>query len=310
VERILVTPRSLTSAAHPLVERLRADGHEIVMPAPGKLPDEEDLLALIPGVTGWLAGVEKISPRVIAAAGKLRAISRNGTGTDNLPIDTLLTRKIAVRIAAGANAAGVAELAIGLIFAALRQIPLCDAGIKQGSWPRRIGAEIRGRKVGVVGCGAIGAEVARLAAALGADILAYDPQRPAVNVEASSLRWVEISDMLAAADVVTLHCPAPADGRPLLGAAEFAAMRRGAVLINTARSSLVDEAALLQALEDGRLGCYATDVFEEEPPSSLALAGHARVIATSHIGGFTQESVDRATEVAIANLMDALQGRA
>lgn len=280
------------------------------MPAPGKLPDEEDLLALIPGVTGWLAGVEKISPRVIAAAGKLRAISRNGTGTDNLPIDTLLTRKIAVRIAAGANAAGVAELAIGLIFAALRQIPLCDAGIKQGSWPRRIGAEIRGRKVGVVGCGAIGAEVARLAAALGADILAYDPQRPAVNVEASSLRWVEISDMLAAADVVTLHCPAPADGRPLLGAAEFAAMRRGAVLINTARSSLVDEAALLQALEDGRLGCYATDVFEEEPPSSLALAGHARVIATSHIGGFTQESVDRATEVAIANLMDALQGRA
>ena len=280
------------------------------MPAPGKLPDEEDLLALIPGVTGWLAGVEKISPRVIAAAGKLRAISRNGTGTDNLPIDTLLTRKIAVRIAAGANAAGVAELAIGLIFAALRQIPLCDAGIKQGSWPRRIGAEIRGRKVGVVGCGAIGAEVARLAAALGADILAYDPQRPAVNVEASSLRWVEISDMLAAADVVTLHCPAPADGRPLLGAAEFAAMRRGAVLINTARSSLVDAAALLQALEDGRLGCYATDVFEEEPPSSLALAGHARVIATSHIGGFTQESVDRATEVAIANLMDALQGRA
>ncbi|MDZ5452428.1 NAD(P)-dependent oxidoreductase [Labrys sedimenti] len=310
MERILVTPRSLTSAAHPLVERLRKQGHEIVMPAPGKLPDEEDLLALVPGVTGWLAGVERISPRVIAAAGSLRAISRNGTGTDNLPIDTLLARKIAVRIAAGANAAGVAELAIGLIFAALRQIPLCDAGIKQGAWPRRIGAEIRGRKVGVVGCGAIGAEVARLAAALGAEILAYDPQSPAVNVEASSLRWVEISDMLAEADIVTLHCPAPADGRPLLGTAEFAAMRRGAVLVNTARSSLVDEAALLQALEDGRLGCYAADVFEEEPPANLVLAGHARVIATSHIGGFTQESVDRATEVAIANLMDALQGRA
>ncbi|MGJ4859262.1 phosphoglycerate dehydrogenase [Labrys sp. La1] len=310
MERILVTPRSLTSTAHPLVERLRTEGHEIVMPAPGKLPDEEDLLALVPGVTGWLAGVEKISPRVIAEAGSLRAISRNGTGTDNLPIDTLLARKIAVRIAAGANAAGVAELAIGLIFAALRQIPLCDAGIKQGTWPRRIGVEIRGRKVGVVGCGAIGAEVARLAAALGAEILAYDPQRPAVNVEANSLRWVEISDMLAEADVVTLHCPAPADGRPLLGASEFAAMRRGAVLVNTARSSLVDEKGLRQALEDGHIGCYATDVFEEEPPANLGLAGHPRVIATSHIGGFTQESVDRAAEVAIANLMDALRGRA
>ncbi len=306
MERILVTPRSLTATPHPLIERLRDQGHEIVMPAPGKSPDEAELLALVPGVTGWLAGVEKISPRVIEAAGKLRAISRNGTGVDNLPIEALLERKIAVRIAAGANAAGVAELAIGLMFAALRQIPLCDAGIKQGQWPRRIGAEIRGRAVGVVGCGAIGAEVARLAAALGATILAYDPMRPNVNVDARSLQWVEVPEILAQADIITLHCPAPADGKPLIGAGELATMASGAILINTARAPLIDETALLAALEAGQLACYATDVFDDEPPASLALAGHPKVIATSHIGGFTQESVNRATEVAVANLMDAL----
>lgn len=306
MERILVTPRSLTATPHPLIECLRAQGHEIVMPAPGKSPDEAELLGLVPGVTGWLAGIEKISPRVIEAAGALRAISRNGTGTDNLPIDTLLARKIAIRIAAGANAAGVAELAIGLMFAALRQIPLCDAGIKQGQWPRRLGAEIRGRVVGVIGCGAIGAEVARLAAALGASILAFDPTRPNVNVDERSLRWVEIPEILAQADIVTLHCPAPADGRPLIGSEELATMKRGAILINTARAPLIDEGAVVSALDAGQLACYATDVFDDEPPASLALAGHGKVIATSHIGGFTQESVDRATEVAVANLMDAL----
>lgn len=306
MERILVTPRSLTATPHPLIEHLRDEGHEIVMPAPGKSPDEAELLALVPGVTGWLAGVEKISPRVIEAASQLKVISRNGTGTDNLPIEALLERHIAVRIAAGANAAGVAELAIGLMFAALRQIPLCDAGIKRGQWPRRIGAEIRGRTVGVIGCGAIGAEVARLAAALGARILAFDPMRPNVNVDERSLRWGEVAEILAEADIVTLHCPAPADGRPLIGAAELATMPSGSILINTARAVLVDEAAILAALDAGGLGCYATDVFDDEPPTSLALAGHPKVIATSHVGGFTQESVNRATEVAVANLMDAL----
>ncbi|WP_413989250.1 NAD(P)-dependent oxidoreductase [Labrys okinawensis] len=307
MERILVTPRSLTSTPHPLIEQLRDQGHEIVMPTPGKSPEEAELLALVPGVTGWLAGVEKISPRVIEAAGRLRAISRNGTGVDNLPIEVLLERRIAVRIAAGANAAGVAELAIGLMFAALRQIPLCDAGIKQGQWPRRLGAEIRGRTVGVIGCGAIGAEVARLAAALGASILAFDPLRPNVNVGERALRWAEVPEILAQSDIVTLHCPAPIDGRPLVGAAELASTPSGAILINTARATLIDEVAVLAALDAGSLACYATDVFDDEPPTSLLLAAHPRVIATSHIGGFTQESVNRATEVAVANLLDALR---
>jgi D-3-phosphoglycerate dehydrogenase len=303
--RILVTPRSLTATPHPAVEALRQRGHEVVYCQAGKMPDESELLRLVPGVAGWLAGVETVTPAVIAAATELRAISRNGVGVDNLPLPLLAERGIAVRVAQGANAPGVAELALGLMLAALRHIPQADHGIKQGQWPRQIGRELRGRKVGVVGCGAIGSEVARLCHALGAQPLAYDVAG-GVAARLPFAQAVDFATLLAQAEIITLHCPAPAGGAALLGPREFAAMRRGAALINTARAALVDEAALESALDDGRLACYAADAFHEEPPRNLALVNDPRVIATSHIGGYTEESVDRSTTITVANLLDAL----
>jgi D-3-phosphoglycerate dehydrogenase len=302
VERILLTPRSLTAKPHRALDRFRERGYDLVFSTPGKTPDEAELLRLMPGVVGWLAGVEPVSQRVIAEARELRAISRNGTGVDNLPLTALAARGVAVRTAGGANALGVAELAIGLMFAALRHIPFTDAGVKAGEWPRRLGREIRGRTVGVVGMGAVGRETARLAALVGAKILACDPARPA----AKAVEWVDPADLFQQSEIVTLHCPAPPGGQPMIGADEFAEFRRRAVLVNTARASLVDEAALLEALQSGRLDAYATDVFAEEPPRDLRLVGHDRVIAVSHIGGFTEESVERATIAAVANLLEAL----
>jgi D-3-phosphoglycerate dehydrogenase len=304
--RILVTPRSLTSHPHPALDRLEQQGFEVVRSAAGQQPGEAELLRLVPGVVGWLAGVEPVSAQVIEAAGELKVISRNGVGVDNLPMEHLTRHGITVRIAEGANAAGVAELAITLMLSALRHVPSTDAGIKAGGWPRQRGGEIRTRRVGVVGCGAIGGEVARLAAALGASILAFDPMMPTLRVPADRLAWVSLPELISQADIITLHCPPPRDGRPLIGRAELAAARPGTILVNTARAGLVDEAALVEALDAGMLSTYAADVFAEEPPRSLALAGHRRVIATSHIGGFTEESVDRATEVAVDNLLESL----
>jgi D-3-phosphoglycerate dehydrogenase len=149
--RILVTPRSLTANPHAAVERMRAEGYDIVYSSAGKLPDEAELIRLVPGVMGWLAGVEPVSEKVIEAARDLRVISRNGVGVDNLPLQMLANRGVAVRIADGANAVGVAELTIGLTLAALRHIPFTDAGVRAGEWPRRLGREIRGQQFGVVG---------------------------------------------------------------------------------------------------------------------------------------------------------------
>jgi D-3-phosphoglycerate dehydrogenase len=307
--RILVTPRSLTLTPHPAIEALREKGHEVVYSTKGQQPAEAELERLVPTVEGWLAGVEPISEAVIERANRLRVISRNGVGIDNLPMPALARRGVTVRTAEGANATGVAELAIALMLSALRHIPAADRGIKEGQWPRLRGKEIRNRRVGVVGCGAIGGEVARLAVALGASVVAFDPARPSLPIPPERLRFADLPDLLREAEILTLHCPPPKNGKPLIDAPALAALPRGAILVNTARATLVDEGALIAALDEGQISAYAADVFAEEPPRSLALAGHDRVIATSHVGGFTEESVDRATVVAVANLLESLGER-
>lgn len=304
--KVLISPRSLTMTRNEAVRQLEDAGFELVFATAGQQPDESELLRLVPGCVGWLAGAEPVSEAVISAATELRAVSRNGVGIDNFPVALLQERDIRVHTADGANAAGVAELTIGLMFSALRHIPFTDAGIKGGGWPRKRGREIRGRTVGIIGCGAIGTGVAKLVTGVGAKVAAYDPVRRDVGISAESFHWAETSEILAEADIVTLHCPPRADGRPLIGVKELDLMREGAILINAARASLVDECAVCDALKTGRLGGYATDVFPEEPPRSLTLAASPNVIATSHIGGFTDESVDRATAIAVRQLLETI----
>ncbi len=307
MNRILVTPRSLTSGGHPLLSQLTDAGYEVVFSTPGKLPDEAELLNKLPGCVGWLAGVEPVSAQVIDVARQLKVISRNGVGVDNLPLPVLQQRGIRICTAEGANASGVAELAIGLMFAGLRHIHTTSSGIKTRQWPRHQGHEIRGQVLGVLGCGAIGREVARLACALGCKVLGFDPLRPGLDLPPAQFQWATLDEIYAQATLITLHCPPPRDGSPLINADVLARMRDGTILVNTARAALVDDEAIIAALDSGKLTAYATDVFRQEPPQSLALAGHPGVIATSHIGGFTLQSVDRATEMAVANLLNVLR---
>ncbi|WP_210528809.1 phosphoglycerate dehydrogenase [Rubellimicrobium arenae] len=305
MERILVTPRSLTSAPPPALDRLTEAGFELVFSTPGATPSEAELLRLVPGCVGWLAGVEPVSEAVVAAADRLRIISRNGTGADNLPLAALSARGIQVARAMGANATGVAELALGLMLAACRHIPQTTAGVQVGGWPRLKGREIEGSTVGIVGMGAIGRRVARVLEALGARIVAHDPFRP--DPGGIRLDYVSLDELLERSGIVTLHCPPPEDGRPLLGHGQLGRLPKGAILVNTARANLVDPAAVLAALDEGRIETYATDVFAVEPPTGDPLAGHPRVLGTSHVGALTDGSVARATEAAIDNLLVALR---
>lgn len=301
--RILVTPRSLTAEPPQVLSRLEHAGHELIFCRPGQMPSEAELIELIAEIDGWLAGVEPVSPAVVAAAERLRIISRNGSGIDNLPLGHLEERGIAVARAMAANAAGVAELAVALALAACRHLPQVAAGVRAGEWPRPKGREIDGAVVGIVGMGAIGRRVARTMLAMNATVLAVDPFRPALGALAADVAFVELDELLPRADIVSLHCPMPADGRPMIDGAALARMKGDAILINTARAQLVEEEALLQALDRGALATYATDVFAVEPPSAGGLAAHPRVIATSHIGGLTDASVHRATEAAVDNLL-------
>ena len=156
----------------------------------------------------------------------------------------------------------------------------------------------------MVGLGAIGRRVAGLFDSLGSRVIAYDPFAPAEQV--ARIRPVDLDELLASSDVVSLHAPPPADGRPLLDAAQMAVIARGAVLVNTARAALVDEDAVLAALEEGTLSAYAVDAFDSEPPELTPLLQHERVLATPHIGGYTTGSVRRATTLAVENLLAVL----
>jgi D-3-phosphoglycerate dehydrogenase len=303
MDRILVTPRSLTSAPPSALDALARAGFEIVFSTPGQLPTEAELMRLLPGCVGWLAGVEPVSEAVVAAADRLRVVSRNGSGVDNLPMAALEARGVAVTRAVGANAAGVAELALALLLAAARSLPETAAGVRAGAWPRLPGIEVGGRTVGVVGMGAIGRRVAAALLGLGARVVAYDPFRPTTSLD---VLYLDLPDLLATSDAVTLHCPMPPDGRPLFDELALARLPPGAILINTARAGLVDEGALLARLDAGHLRAYATDVFAEEPAGDDPLARHPRVIGTSHVGALTEESVQRATEAAVANLLAVL----
>lgn len=304
--KILITPRALTRNGHPALERLRAAGYTLVFCSAGQTPSEAELMQLVPDCVGWLAGVEPVSVAVSGAAQSLKAVSRNGTGIDNLPVETLKQKGVAILRADGANARGVAELAITLMLSAMRHVPTIDAGMKAGNWLRVLGREIEGRTIAVIGYGRIGSGFAKMACGLGARVRAYDPFITQPTRPIGDFTWHQDFDLLDGADVVSLHAPGRSDGQPLLGAIELACLAPGAIVVNTARASLVSADAMLDALASGRIGVYATDVFEQEPPLPSPLLAHPNVIRTSHIGGYTEESVTRATTTAVENLLRAL----
>ena len=302
--RVLVTPRSLTEAgleAVPELTPVRERGYELVGATPGRMPTEDQLLEVVPGCVGWLAGVERISERVLASATGLRVISRNGSGTDAIDMAAAARAGVRVERAVGSNAQGVAELAVALSLSALRHVPWSAAALVAGRWERTRGAELPDCTVGIVGLGAIGRRTAQAFSALGSRVVGFDP-----FVTDTDVPVLDLDELLEVCDVISLHCPPAADGAPVIDAERLSHVVRGAVLVNTARSALVDDDAVLAALEVGTLGAYAVDAFDAEPPEITTLLRHPRVIATPHLGGYTHSSVRRATAQAVENLLHAL----
>lgn len=186
----------------------------------------------------------------------------------------------------------------------LRSVSWSSQRLKAGGWDRRKGVEVENRMLGLIGCGQIGRYVAKMACGLDMKVLAFDLYPDESFNPGGDFRFTTVNDIFKQADVISLHCP-PGD-KPLIDSDALSAMKDGAYIINTARAGLIDESAVLAALESGRLAGYATDVFTSEPPEPSALLSHESVTATPHIGGFTTESVDRATKAAVDNILRVL----
>lgn len=299
--RVLVTPRSMTERPTGAVQRLGAIGVDVVLGPIGRQPSRLELENLLQGVTAWIAGVEPIDAAVLAGASDLRIIARNGVGSDNIDHAAAKARDITVTTTPGANAQGVAELAVLAMLAGLRGHRRASNALSADHWARSIGRELGSAQVGVVGLGAIGLRVAEIASAFGAQVAGTEPfPRPGV---ADRYRLMSLDDLVAGSDVLTLHTPGSPDGSALLGERRIRALPRGSIVVNTARWTLVDPDAMLSALDDGHVASYAIDAFAEEPPVHHALFDHPNVDATPHIGAFTTQSAARASEAALASVI-------
>ena len=270
-----------------------------------RLVDEPSALAdALPGAAAWIVrNRTQVRGELLEAARDVRVIGRLGVGLDNIDVDACAARRIEVIPATGANAESVAEYVVSAAMVLLRGAFSSTRAVEAGTWPRQTlsqGRESAGKVMGIVGYGNIGRLTARKAQALGMKVVSYD----SVVSDATTR---DLDSLLAQAEVVSLHIPLNAQTLGLLDARRLGLMKRDAVLVNTARGGIVDEAALATMLREGRLGGAALDVFENEPlPAGSPLAGAPRLILTPHIAGVTLEANERVSALIAERVAEAL----
>jgi D-3-phosphoglycerate dehydrogenase len=253
----------------------------------------------------------KVTPEIIQAGKHLKVIARAGIGVDNINLEAATSAGIPVVNAPIGNTVAAAEHTIGLMLSLARHIPQAYQSMKGGEWRRSafMGIEVRDKTLGVVGLGRVGTEVARRARAFGMNLVAYDPFVSPDYASRLGAQVASLDELLAQSDFVTLHTPLTPNTNKLIGQRELSLMKEGARLINVARGELIDEAALLEALESDRLAGVALDVFVQEPPDDARLVLHPKVIATPHLGASTQEAQREVAIEAAEQVLAILEGR-
>ncbi|MEJ7747081.1 MAG: phosphoglycerate dehydrogenase [Luteimonas sp.] len=248
-----------------------------------------------------------VTADAIKDARQLKVVGRAGAGVDTIDVDAATERGIAVMNAPDGNTLAAAEHAISLLFALARHIPRADAGMKAGEWPKAglTGFELEGKKLGVIGLGRIGSTVARKAQGIGMDVAAFDPFLPASAAGKGSVPLKSLDDLLAKADIVTLHIPRTKETTNLLSEEKMRLMKKGAYVINAARGGLVDEDALLRLLDEGHLAGAALDTFVTEPlQSDSPLRAHPKLILTPHLGASTSEAQQAVSTILARQIID------
>lgn len=282
---------------------LRENPHFEVIVKPGL--KGADLLQALEGCQALMVRSEtKVTAEVLAAAKGLRFVGRAGTGVDNIDIAAATRLGVVVANVPGGNTISAAEQSLALLFSLARNIPQAHASTKAGRWERSrfVGTELTGKALGVLGLGRIGREVATRAIGLGMNVLGYDPQGDDSWCRRAGVQLLSLENVLARADFITVHVPLTAETKGLLNDATLAKTKKGVRIINCARGGIVDEAALLRALESGQVKGAALDVFEKEPvPADHPLLSRPDVVVTPHLGASTEEAqVKVATELSEA----------
>ncbi|MFJ5560771.1 phosphoglycerate dehydrogenase [Streptomyces sp. NPDC093250] len=299
---VAVTPRGFRQTAGRHQAMLAEHGLTPRYPSVDRPLTGDELAELVAGCSAAILGLDEVGPQVLETD-TLRVVVRFGTGVDNVDLEAARRHGVLVANTPGTNSVSVAELAVALMFAVARRVPALDRAVREGSWRRVAGVELAGRRLGVVGLGAVGREVARRAEALGMEVVAFDPV-----ASAGPVRLVSFGELLATADVVSVHCPLTEATSGLFDERALRAMKPGGIVINTARGGIIDENALAAALRDGHLAGAGLDCFAKEPLLDSELAALDNVVLTPHCGATTREAVERAGTTAVQEVLRALAG--
>jgi D-3-phosphoglycerate dehydrogenase len=309
-DKVLVTGPSLAPAAVKLLEA--ANLEPVYVPA---YAQGEGLIEAVRAAqpVGILSRMGRIDAAVFDAAPGLRVISKHGVGVDNINLDLASAHGVPVLVATGANAVSVAEHAMALLFAVAKKLLPLDAGLRAGRWekPGFKGRELAGSRLGLVAFGSIARQMAAYAQAFGMQVAAFDPFCPdEVFAQTGVTRIATLDELISGCDVISLHSPLTPETRNMIDARRLAMMRPDAIVINTGRGGLIDEAALATALGAGRIAGAGLDTFAQEPPAAdHPFWSEPRLVMTPHIGGVTTAANERVGVDAAQGIIDVLAGR-
>jgi len=309
--KVLITARTLDEVGGQAIKILRGAGCELVIPPQFGPHPADRLLPLLEGNDAVLASMDKFTPEVLdsKAAGQLKIISRWGVGYDAIDIPSATRNGIVVAYTPGLLNETVADFAFALLLALARRVHIGHLTMSQGQWQAVWGNDVFGKTLGIIGCGRIGQAVARRAAGFNMRLLGYDVA-PAPEAEKLGIQFVGLEQLLEQSDFVSLHAALTPQNRGLIGEAQLRLMKPTAYLINTARGALVDEAALVGALQEKRIGGAALDAFVIEPlPSEHPLRKAPNLLLTPHFASFARETGERVSLTAAQAIVDLLSGR-
>ena len=267
------------------------------------------LVALLDGADAYIAGSALVSRDVLERTPQLKVVSRRGVGYERIDLDAARERNVLVTIANGVNQHAVADHVFALLLAVARRIADANRSVHERRWEPFAGPELRGKTLGIIGLGRVGKGVARRAHGFDMRVIATDPVHDDEFARANGVAYVALDELLASADVVSVNASLNDTSRGLLGAPEFARMKPGAILVNTARGGVVDEAALAAALRGGTLLGAGVDVFEREPPAGSPLIGLPNAVLTPHTAAYTHEAMTATNVLAAKIVVDYMHGR-
>lgn len=306
-EKILVTPRSYGRNRPELFAQLEQAGYEVVRNATGGILEREQIKALIADCVGVIIGVDPLDAEVLACAPKLRAVSKYGVGVDNIDLDYCAAHGVRVSRTVGANSEAVADYAMALMLAVARRLTVIDRKCRRMDWGKITTRDVSHATLGVFGLGAIGKHVARRAQGFGMRVIAYDVFWDAEYAQANGIEYAEPETIFRTADFISLHLPLLPDTEGFVGERELSMMKPDAVLINTARGGLVDEKALLKALQERRIYGAGLDAFAHEPPEDEAWFELDNVVLGSHCAASTLGATENMGQMAADNILRDLK---